>query len=134
MKRRKNSTDFENLQNRIARRLKAGLPLAGMIAATGLLCGCNEGSVFGRTAGSVPMKDDRTEQPVSHKKNGKSEQYPDRTAEVPAPLQEGPNRRNETEDEVTSGDVPMPPPSNKKNETFDPAGTMGKYPAKKEDK
>ena len=134
MKRKKTSPDFESLQNRIARRLKAGLPLAGMLAATSLLCGCNEGSVFGRTAGSVPMKDDRNEQPVSPEKNGKCEQCPDRTPRVPAQPKDGANRRNETEDEVTFGDVPMPPPSNKKNETFDPASTMGKYPAKKEDK
>ena len=33
-----------------------------------------------------------------------------------APSKAEPNRQNETEDEVTSGDVPELPPSNKKNE------------------
>ena len=41
-KRKKTSPDFESLQREIARRLQAKLPLAGMIAATTLLCGCHE--------------------------------------------------------------------------------------------
>ena len=125
MKRRKNSPDFESLQKRIARRLKAGLPLAGMLAATSLLCGCNEGSMFGRTAGSVPRENDSCERPTPPKKNGKGEQCPDRPVGALVPPKDEPNRRNETEDEVTSGDIPMPPPSNEKNETRS-AATRGK--------
>jgi len=108
MKRKKTLPEFESLQRRIARRLKAGLPLAGMIAATGLLCGCSEGSMFGRTAGDVPM--DRTKQQDQPKKNAE----------------------NETENDLPAGDIEPPP--NKKSENIDPAGTMGRYPAKKEDK
>ena len=125
MKRKKTSPDFESLQKRIGRRLKAGLPLAGMLAATSLLCGCNEGSAFGRTAGSVPRENDSCERTTPPKKNGKSEQCPAPTVGVPVPPKEEPNRQNENEDEVTSGDVPMPPPSNKKNETRS-AATRGK--------
>ena len=99
---------FESVRREIARRLKAGLPLAGMIAATGLLCGCSEGSMFGRTAGDVPM--DRTQRPAPSEKNG----------------------GKKIDNNLPAGDVKPPP--NKKSENIDPAGTMGRYPAKKEDK
>ena len=125
MKRKKTSPDFESLQNRIARRLKAGLPLAGMLAATSLLCGCNEGSMFGRTAGSVPNKNGGIEKTAPPQKNGKSEQCSARTVGALAPSKDEPNRRNECDDEVTSGDVPEAPPSNEKNETRS-AATRGK--------
>ena len=108
MKRKKKSPDFESIRHEIARRLRAGLPLAGMIAATTLLCGCSEGSTFGRTAGDVPM--DRTQQPAPPAKND----------------------GNETENDLPAGDVEPPP--NQRSESVDPASTMGRYPAKKEDK
>jgi hypothetical protein len=129
MKRQKTSPDFESLQRRIARRLKAGMPLAGMIAATTLLCGCNEGGAFGRTAGSVPM--DRTEQPQPPaKKNGKNED-PEKIPMGYVPSD--PNRKSEIESTRTTGAMPPPAP-NRKNEKVDPASTRGRYPAKKEDK
>ena len=133
MKRRKTSPDFEILQREIAKRLKAGMPLAGMIAATSLLCGCNELPI-GRTSGIAPREDlpqceRKSTAPATH---SQSETDPTRTPGGPAPETE-PNRRNESEDGVTSGDVPETPP-NRKNESVDPARTMGRYPAKPEKK
>ena len=119
MKRKKTSPDFESVRREIARRLQTGLPLAGMIAATGLLCGCQERA--GRVpAGSMPrdpaLYEQQTEQPKPK-----------------TPPQPKKNDRNETENDVPMGDV-EPPPSNQTNETCDPAGTMGRYPGKKQDK
>ena len=51
-KSRRLSPADEKLQNEIARRVKAGLPLAGLIAAALVGGGC-EG--FSRTSGDVPM-------------------------------------------------------------------------------
>ena len=124
MKRKKTSPDFEKFQREITRRLQAGLPLAGMIVATGLLCGCSERPPRG-PIGKMPAKDDsRCEQksepqkpktPPTPNKNANREQCPARTMGGPAPQAE-PNRQNETEEEVTGGAVPGPPPSNGKNE------------------
>lgn len=128
----------ESVQREIARRLQTGLPLAGMIAATTLLTGCQERA--GRVpAGSVPrdptMCEQQTEKPKPKtppqpKKNGESEQHVFMTTGIVARPE--PNRRNETENDVPMGDV-EPPPSNRKNE-HDPASTMGRYPGKPEDK
>ena len=97
MKRKKTSPDFESIRREIARRLQSGLPLAGMIAATTLLCGCRERS--GRVPeGSVPRDPSLYEQPT----------------EKPKPK--------------------TPPKPNRKNETVDPASTMGRYPAKPENR
>lgn len=133
MKRKKKSSDFDRIQREVARRLQAGLPLAGMLAATSLLCGCEELPI-GRTSGIAPREDlpqceRKSTAPATHK-NGQSETDPTRTTGVTAPETE-PNRRNESEDGVTSGDVPETPP-NRKNESVDPASTMGRYPAKPE--
>ena len=96
MNRKKKLQPFESIRREIARRLQAGLPLAGMIAATTLLAGCHEHSE-NFPAGSVPRDPTLYEQ-----------------TEKPKPK--------------------APAPPNKNNETIDPAGTMGRYPAKKEDK
>jgi hypothetical protein len=118
MSRKKRNQSFESLQREIARRLKNQLPLAGMIAATSLFCGCDEVPT-GRTSGIAPREESpRCEQtstaPVLQK-NDQSEACPNRTMGMPAPKAE-PNRQNESDEEVTSGDVPETPPSNEKNE------------------
>ena len=138
MSRKKKLHPCESVQREIARRLQAGLPLAGMIAATTLLTGCHEHSE-NFPAGSVPrdpaLYERQTEKPkpkTPHrpKNNGKSEQHAFRTTGMVASPE--PNRRNETENDVPMGDVEPPP--NRKNENVDPASTMGRYPAKPENK
>ena len=137
-KRKKTSPDFESLQREIARRLKAKLPLAGMIAATTLLTGCHEHSE-NFPAGSVPRDPSLYEQtekpkpktPAPAKRNDRGEQQSFRTTGMVAPVES--NRRNETENDVPAGDV-EPPPSNWKNETHDPASVRGRYPSMKRDK
>ena len=117
MSRKKRDLSFGYIQREIARRLQTGLPLAGMIAATALLTGCNEQS--GRVpAGSVPRDPSLCEQQTEKPK-----------PEEPTPL---PNWKNETDPGRTRG-VPEPPP-NRKNETVDPASTRGRFPAMKTDK
>ena len=137
MSRKKSLQPYESVQREIARRLKAKLPLAGMIAATTLLTGCHEHSE-NFPAGSVPRDPSLYEQtekpkpktPSQPKRNGGSEQHAFRTTGMVASPE--PNRRNETENDVPAGDVePLP---NRNNETVDPASTMGRYPAKPENK
>ena len=136
MSRKKKKQSFESLRREIARRLKEQLPLAGMIAATSLFCGCDE-LPTGRTSGIAPREEpprcERKSAAPATQKNGRSEACPDRTTGVPAPKAE-PNRRNECDEEVTGGDVPETPPPNRKNEADDSARTVGRYPAKKADK
>ena len=124
MKRKKTSPDFENLQRKITRRLKAGLPLAGMIAATTLLCGCNE-SGFGRTAGDVPM--DRTQQPVPPEKNDHNEE-PENIPMGDVPYD--PNRQREIESLRTTGVVAPRPAPNKKREKTNRGAVRGRFPSK----
>ena len=135
MSRKKKLQPFESVRREIARRLQAGLPLAGMIAATTLLTGCHEHSE-NFPAGSVPRDPALYEQtekpkpktPAPAKKNGRSEQNTFRTTGIVARPE--PNRCNETENDVPAGDVePLP---NRHNETCDPASTMGRYPGKPE--
>jgi len=116
MKRKKKSADFDRIQREIARRLQAGLPLAGMIAATSLLCGCQE------RAGRVPEGLVERDPSLYEQQNEQPKQ--------PKPKKK--NDKNETENDLPAGDVEPPP--NRKNESFDPASTMGKYPAKPEKK
>ena len=135
MKRKKMSADFENLQRRIARRLKAGMPLAGMLAATTLLCGCNE-SGFGRTAGDVPMdnppgetepsRPQQSAQPAKNEKNEDPETIP--MGDVPCE----PNRPQELENTRTTG-APRPAP-NKKREKTDRGAVRGRFPSMDEEK
>ena len=138
MSRKKKLQPCESVQREIARRLQAGLPLAGMIAATTLLTGCQERGER-VPAGSVPrdpsLYEQQTERPkpktpAPAKRNDRSEQQSFRTTGMVAPVES--NRRNETENDVPAGDVEPPP--NQKSETYDPAGTMGRYPAKPENK
>ena len=85
------SQTMESVRREIARRLQAGLPLAGMIAVTSLLCGCNERPPRG-PIGKMPAKDDiRCEQkseqpkpktPAPTKKNGNRERLPERTVGI----------------------------------------------------
>ena len=70
---------FKSVRREIARRLKAQLPLAGMIAATTLFCGCNEQPSRG-PIGKMQTKDDtrceQSEKPkpkTPPKKNGERE-------------------------------------------------------------
>lgn len=56
MSRKKKLSPFESVQREIARRLKNKLPLAGMIAATTLLCGCDE-LPGGKPVGIAPRED-----------------------------------------------------------------------------
>ena len=116
MKRKKTSPDFESIRREIARRLQAGLPLAGMIAATTLLCGCRERA--GRVPeGSVPRDPSLYEQQTETKPKAQNQPK---------------NQKNETESDVPAGDVEPPP--NRNNETCDPASVMGRYPAKPKNK
>ena len=119
MSRKKKLQPYGSIQREIARRLQAGLPLAGMIAATTLLTGCHEHSE-NFPAGSVPrdpaLYEHTTEQPKPKtppppKKNGEREGRYTRTTGI-APS-EGPNGRRET---------------------VDPAGTRGRFPATKRNK
>ena len=139
MSRKKKLPPYESVQREIARRLQAGLPLAGMLAATTLLCGCQErpprGPIGKMQMNETPRCEQKSEKPKPKtppppKKNGRSEQNTFRTTGIVARPE--PNRRNETENDVPMGDVEPPP--NRKNETVDPASTMGRYPAKKQDK
>lgn len=120
MSRKKRNQSFASLQREIARRLHSKLPLAGMIAATSLFCGCDE-LPTGRTSGLAPREEapqcERKSPTPATQRNGQSEAYPNRTMGVPIPPKSEPNRQNETEEEVTSGDVPETPPPNEKNET-----------------
>ena len=103
------SKTFASVQREIARRLRAGLPLAGMIAVTGLLCGCSERPPRG-PIGKMPAQDDtwceqRAEQPKPKtppqpKKNGESEVGERPLAGVPLPP---PNRKNEKQPPPTPG-------------------------------
>lgn len=114
MSRKKKLQPFESIRRDIARRLQAGLPLAGMIAATTLLCGCDE-LTGGKTAGIAPREDAAV-----------CEQQTERPKPVRSKSE--PNAQNETENKVPRGKMTAPPP-NQKNETVDPASTMGRYPA-----
>ena len=117
MSRKKKPSPFGSIRREIARRLKNQLPLAGIIAATALLCSCNERS------GHVIMGDVPREIPPEEEQQTKRQ----------TPKTQPSNCQNETVPERTMG-KPIPPPSNRKNETFDPAATMGKYPIKNTDK
>ena len=111
---------FESVRREIARRLQAGLPLAGMIAATTLLCGCSERPPRG-PIGKMPAKDDsrceqKSEQPKPKtppplKKNGDREFVEQPLAGVPAPP---PNRKNDTDRPPTRGRTAKTPPQRKK--------------------
>ena len=108
---------FESIRREIARRLQTGLPLAGMIAATTLLCGCEEKSSRGVLAG-MPVP------PKNHSEQ-KSEQPKPKASNPP-----NKNDKSETENDLPAGAIKPPP--NGKNESVDPASTMGRYPAKPE--
>ena len=147
MKRKKTSPDFESIRREIARRLQAGLPLAGMIAATTLLCGCNE------RAGRVPEGSVERDPSLCEQHN---EQPKPKTAEETAReierLKAQLNNTNESMERTPDGMSPLgktiqekkaelekaqkaqADKSNRTNETVDPASTMGRFPAKKEDK
>lgn len=88
MSRQKKLQSFESVQREIARRLQAKLPLAGMIAATALLCGCGEQS------NRVPMGSvERDTPPCDVTPDRKSKTASD--GEKPMPRQ---NQKNETVD------------------------------------
>ena len=90
------SRAFESIRREIAHRLQVGLPLAGMIAATGLLCGCSERPPRG-PIGKMPAKDDiRCEQ--------KSERSKPKT-----PPPKGNGNREVKERPLTG--APLPPPT-----------------------
>jgi len=101
---------FESVRREIARRLKAGLPLAGMIAATTLLCGCSERPPRGPIGKMTTKNDSRCEQkseqpkptPPAPKKNGKNEsrEYMPAGALIPP---EDQNQKNETKRPITPG-------------------------------
>ena len=118
MSRKKKLSPFGAIRREIARRLKAQLPLAGIIAATALFCGCNERS------GRAIMGDVPREIPPEEEQQTKRQ----------TPKTQPSNCQNETAPAIIMGEVPGPPPSNRKNENYDPAATMGKYPAKPEHK
>ena len=121
MSRKKKLQPFESVRREIARRLQAGLPLAGMIAATTLLTGCHEHSE-NFPAGSVPRD------PALYERQSEKPKTPDQ-----------PKPKNQDNETVTAGGVgpvmgALIPPPNKKNETVDPASTVGRYPARPENK
>ena len=112
------SRAFKSVRREIARRLRNKLPLAGIIAATALFCGCNERS------GRAIMGDVPREIPPEEEQQTKRQ----------TPKTQPSNCQNETAPAIIMGDVPEPPPSNRKIENYDPAATMGKYPIKNTDK
>ena len=119
------SRAFESIRREIAHRLQVGLPLAGMIAATTLLCGCNErpprGPIGKMPAKETPRCEQKSERPKTQatpKKNGNREQYPVRTTGVPDTPKTEPNRKNETGNNMPDGMVA--PPQNRKNEKKQP--------------
>ena len=126
------SQAFESVRREIARRLQTGLPLAGLIAATSLFCGCSERPPRG-PIGKMPVKDaPRCEQKSEHprtqatpKQNGNREQYPTRTTGVPDTPKAEPNRQNETRHNMPDGMVAPSP--NRKNEKKQPI-TPGRTP------
>lgn len=118
MSRKKKLQSFESVRREIARRLKAGLPLAGMIAATTLFCGCNE------LPGGKPVG-------IAPRDASACEQSPGPKPKTPAPPKKNDNREQFTG--RTQGMVPREEP-NATNETVDPASTRGRFPAKKKDK
>ena len=145
MKRKKNSSDFESIRREIARRLHAGLPLAGMIAATSLLCGCQERA--GRVPEGLVERDPSLYERQESEKQKQEEQY----REIKKYLDDHHNSINESQEVRTSGisntsreleklkktvkeQTDKSDKSNKTNETVDPASTRGKFPAKKEDR
>ena len=100
---------FESVRREIARRLQAGLPLAGMIAATTLLCGCGEKSSRGVLAGKPAPDPKQCEQkceqpkpktPAPPKKNDKSEIEERPLAGMQTPP---PNEKNEAKRPITPG-------------------------------
>ena len=109
---------FESVRREIARRLQAQLPLAGMIAATTLLCGCNERPSRGRLTG-VPASDTKQcEQ--------KSEQQKPKT---PAPPEK--NERNEKSEKIPMGDVPYEPNRPREVENSQTTGVLRPAPNQK---
>ena len=127
MKRRKKIQPYESVQREIARRLQAGLPLAGILAATTLLCGCNE-SGFGRTAGDVPM--DRNQQQAPPKNNDKNED-PEKIPMGDVPCES--NRQQELENTRTTGIAPHSAP-NRKREKSNRGAVRGKFTSSDEEK
>ena len=98
MNRKKKLQSFESVQREIARRLQAKLPLAGMIAATALLCGCGEQS------NRVPMGSVENDNPPCDVKTGRESKTAS-DGEKPAPRQ---NQKNETFDPAqTRGKYPV---------------------------
>ena len=95
---------FESVRREIALRLQAGLPLAGMIAATTFLCGCSERPPRGPIGKMTTKDDSRCEQKSERPK-----------PKAPAPNKNG-NR--EVKERPLAG-MPKPPP-NEKNETKRP--------------
>jgi len=100
---------FESVRREIARRLQAGLPLAGMIAATGLLCSCSERPTRGPIGKMTTQDDSRCEQkseqpkpktPTPPKKNIHREVKERPLAGKPLPPQNG---KNETKRPITPG-------------------------------
>ena len=117
---RSEAKTFESVRREIARRIQAGLPLAGMIAATSLLCGCSErpprGPIGKMTTKDAPRCEQRSEQPKPKtppppKKNGNREVKERPLAGMPKPP---PNRKNETDRSPTPGRPAKPLPQRKK--------------------
>ena len=121
------SQAFKSVRREIARRLRAQLPLAGILAATTLLCGCNE-SGFGRTAGDVPM--DRNQQQAPPKNNDKNED-PENIPMGDVPCE--PNRPREIENAQTTGVAPRPAP-NRKREKSNRGAVCGRFSFSDEEK
>ena len=151
MKRKKKSPDFESIRREIERRLKAGLPLAGMIAATTLLCSCQERA--GRVTEGLVERDpslceQQNEQPQP-KPQTPEEQFREIEKRINDHLND-PNNINESTEARPDGMIPridqeqlerrkeaikeQADKSNKTNETVDPASTRGRYPSMKKDK
>ena len=103
---RAKSQSFGSVRREIARRLKAKLPLAGMIAATSLLCGCEEQPSRGKLAGVPVPPPNQSEQkserpapntPTPPEKNGKCEVKERHLVGMPKPP---PNEKNESSPEI----------------------------------
>lgn len=122
----------EKLQNEIARRLKAGLPLAGLVAAALACGGCGDthersphvvGKMMPVERQNVPEK--RTPAPPPAKDNRGNNVCPDVVlAGVVAPAPPEPNAKQELPEHVV-GKMPAPAESNAKREKEQPPRLLG---------
>ena len=130
MKKRKTRKLFpedEALQREIARRVKAGVSLAGLISAALICGGCGDSGCFGVT-GDVPREElgaPGKPAPAPQPDNRGSQTERSGLAGEPAPLPIPENRGNQTERPVVTPGKPAPRASNVAKEQQPPIRLLG---------